>query len=102
MTSCYIPQLSFSFYRHRTIRADFSGGQITSPTSTVFRVGGFVFYNLRFFFVTTCADLPGSVSRQRRLELVRQSSAGADSRPPSGQIVRWRGPLAVWTDSTRR
>src|SRR5215470_5523213 len=30
MTSCYIPQLSFSFYRHRTIRADFSGGQITS------------------------------------------------------------------------
>jgi hypothetical protein len=29
MTSC-IPQLSFSFYRHRTIRADFSGGQITS------------------------------------------------------------------------
>src|SRR5499425_2145241 len=30
MTSCYIPQLSFSFYRHRTIHADFSGGQITS------------------------------------------------------------------------
>jgi predicted secreted protein len=30
MTSRYIPQLSFSFYRHRTIRADFSGGQITS------------------------------------------------------------------------
>ena len=30
MTSCCIPQLSFSFYRHRTIRADFSGGQITS------------------------------------------------------------------------
>ena len=30
MTSCYIPQLSFSFYRHRPIRADFSGGQITS------------------------------------------------------------------------
>src|SRR5258708_1549464 len=29
MTSC-IPQLSFSFYRHRCIRADFSGGQITS------------------------------------------------------------------------
>jgi hypothetical protein len=29
MTSC-IPQLLFSFYRHRTIRADFSGGQITS------------------------------------------------------------------------
>jgi hypothetical protein len=29
MTSC-IPQLSFSFYRHRPIRADFSGGQITS------------------------------------------------------------------------
>ena len=29
MTSC-IPQLSFSFYRHRAIRADFSGGQITS------------------------------------------------------------------------
>jgi hypothetical protein len=28
MTSC-IPQLSFSFYRHRSIRADFSGGQIT-------------------------------------------------------------------------
>jgi Transposase DDE domain group 1 len=28
-TSC-IPQLSFSFYRHRSIRADFSGGQITS------------------------------------------------------------------------
>ena len=30
MTSCYIPQLSFSFYRHRSIRVDFSGGQITS------------------------------------------------------------------------
>src|SRR6202162_3802896 len=29
MTSC-IPRLSFSFYRHRSIRADFSGGQITS------------------------------------------------------------------------
>lgn len=25
-----VPQLSFSFYRHRSIRADFSGGQITS------------------------------------------------------------------------
>jgi hypothetical protein len=30
MTPCYIPQLSFSFYRHRAVRADFSGGQITS------------------------------------------------------------------------
>ena len=30
MTSCCIPQLSFSFYRHRAIRADFSGGQITT------------------------------------------------------------------------
>ena len=30
MTSCCIPQLSFSFYRHRRIRADFSGGQISS------------------------------------------------------------------------
>jgi len=30
VTSCYIPQLSFSFYRRRTIRVDFSGGQITS------------------------------------------------------------------------
>jgi hypothetical protein len=30
LTSCCIPQLSFSFYRHRDIRADFSGGQITS------------------------------------------------------------------------
>lgn len=30
MTPCYIPQLSFSFYRHRAIRADFSGGQISS------------------------------------------------------------------------
>jgi hypothetical protein len=30
MTSCYIPQLSFSFYRHQPIRVDFSGGQITS------------------------------------------------------------------------
>ena len=29
MTQC-IPQLSFSFYSHRKIRADFSGGQITS------------------------------------------------------------------------
>jgi hypothetical protein len=25
-----LPQLSFSFYRHQPIRADFSGGQITS------------------------------------------------------------------------
>jgi hypothetical protein len=30
MTPCYIPQLFFSFYQHRAIRADFSGGQITS------------------------------------------------------------------------
>jgi hypothetical protein len=30
MTSCYIRQLSFSFYRHRSLRVDFSGGQITS------------------------------------------------------------------------
>jgi hypothetical protein len=30
VTSRYIPQLSFSFYRHLPIRADFSGGQITS------------------------------------------------------------------------
>jgi hypothetical protein len=30
MTSCCIPQLSFSFYRHQPIRADFSGGQISS------------------------------------------------------------------------
>jgi Transposase DDE domain group 1 len=30
LTSCCIPQLSFSFYRHRSIQADFSGGQITS------------------------------------------------------------------------
>jgi len=30
MTSCCIPQLSFSFYRNRPIRADFSGGQISS------------------------------------------------------------------------
>jgi len=30
VTSCCIPQLSFSFYRHRPIRADFSGGQISS------------------------------------------------------------------------
>ena len=29
MTTC-IPQLNFSFYRHQHIRADFSGGQITS------------------------------------------------------------------------
>ena len=29
MTDC-IPQLVFSFYRHRPIHADFSGGQITS------------------------------------------------------------------------
>ena len=29
MTTC-IPQLNFSFYRHQPIRADFSGGQITS------------------------------------------------------------------------
>src|SRR6202050_3814575 len=29
MTSC-IPQLLFSFYRHQPIRADFSGGQISS------------------------------------------------------------------------
>src|SRR6202162_747898 len=30
MTSCCIPQLSFSFYRHHPIRADFSGGQIST------------------------------------------------------------------------
>jgi hypothetical protein len=30
MTTCCIPQLPFSFYQHRAIRADFSGGQITS------------------------------------------------------------------------
>jgi len=35
MTSCCIPQLSFSFYRHRPIRADFSGGQITSDAGVL-------------------------------------------------------------------
>jgi hypothetical protein len=30
VTSCCIPQLCFSFYRHRPVRADFSGGQISS------------------------------------------------------------------------
>jgi len=30
MTSCCGPQRSFSFYRHQPIRADFSGGQISS------------------------------------------------------------------------
>src|SRR5437762_7015067 len=30
MTSCCIPQLPFSFYQHQAIRADFSGGRITS------------------------------------------------------------------------
>jgi hypothetical protein len=30
MTSCCIPQPPFSFYQHQAIRADFSGGQITS------------------------------------------------------------------------
>src|SRR5471032_643671 len=30
MTSCCIPQRSFSFYRHQPVRVDFSGGQITS------------------------------------------------------------------------
>ena len=30
MIQSVLPQLSFSFYRHQSIRADFSGGQITS------------------------------------------------------------------------
>jgi hypothetical protein len=30
LTQSVLPQLSFSFYRHQPIRADFSGGQITS------------------------------------------------------------------------
>ena len=30
MLQSVLPQLTFSFYRHRSIRADFSGGQITS------------------------------------------------------------------------
>jgi hypothetical protein len=30
LTFCCIPQLSFSFYRHRSIQADFSGGQIVT------------------------------------------------------------------------
>ena len=30
MIQSVLPQLSFSFYRHQPIRADFSGGQITS------------------------------------------------------------------------
>jgi hypothetical protein len=30
-----LPQLSFSFYRHQPIRADFSGGQITSDAGLV-------------------------------------------------------------------
>src|SRR6267378_3052165 len=76
-----------------------------NPTSTVFRAGGFVFYNLRFFSslhpltcqalcppapIGVCAPVPASLRQERVLRL------------PSEQIVRWRGPLAVWTDSTRR
>ena len=30
MIQSVLPQLTFSFYRHQSIRADFSGGQITS------------------------------------------------------------------------
>ena len=30
MIQSVLPQLNFSFYRHQPIRADFSGGQITS------------------------------------------------------------------------
>ena len=30
MIQSVLPQLSFSFYRHQPLRADFSGGQITS------------------------------------------------------------------------
>jgi|SRR6516164_10364924 len=77
----------------------------SSPTSTVFRVGGFVFYCLRFFSslrVLTCQALCRSNADCSLCANTSQSSAGAGSRLPSEQIVRCRGPLAVWTDSTRR
>jgi len=76
-----------------------------NPTSTVFRVGGFVFYCLRFFSslpVLTCQALCRSNADCSLCANTSQSSAGAGSRLPSEQIVRCRGPLAVWTDSTRR
>jgi hypothetical protein len=67
-----------------------------NPTSTVFKVGGFVFYSLRFFSslrALTCQALCPASADWSLCAIASQSSAGAGSRLPSEQIVRWRGPL---------
>jgi peptidoglycan/xylan/chitin deacetylase (PgdA/CDA1 family) len=77
VTSRYIPQLLFSFYRHRTIRADFSGGQITKRKK-LFRA-------------------PGGVAWPRQLRLARERGytcvlgcayAHDPMRPPV-KYIRW-------------
>ncbi len=67
MTSCYIPQLSFSFYRRRSIRVDFSGGQITSDAGLLpLRA-----FDERYSLTRRLAELLGDPREEER---VRHSS----------------------------
>jgi hypothetical protein len=72
MTSC-IPQQSFSFYRHRSIRADFSGGQITSDAGLLPLRAFDQRYGLtRGLAERICDDRDDSRVRHPRLSLFRQ------------------------------
>jgi Transposase DDE domain group 1 len=73
VTSRYIPQLSFSFYRHRAIRADFSGGQITSDAGLLPLRAFDQRYGLtRGLAERLCDDRDDSRVRHPGLSLLRQ------------------------------
>ena len=63
-----VPQLTFSFYRHQPIRADFSGGQITSDAGLL---------PLRAFDQRhhLTRDLAGTLSDPRQHDRLRHDSA---------------------------
>jgi hypothetical protein len=62
-----LPQLTFSFYRHQPIRADFSGGQITSDAGLL---------PLRAFDQRhhLTRDMAGSLSDPRQHDRLRHDS----------------------------
>ena len=68
MIQSVLPQLNFSFYRHQPIRADFSGGQITSDAGLL---------PLRAFDQRhhLTRDWAGSLSDPRQHDRLRHDSA---------------------------
>jgi hypothetical protein len=73
VTSRYIPQLFFSFYRHRAIRADFSGGQITSDAGLLpLRAFDQRHWLTRGLAECICDDRDGTPVSHPGLSLLRQ------------------------------